>query len=158
MLQRAFTEGYLRWEQLLNIKMGLDVKPMSTEQIWQQIWYRFNWLDAPSVPQYLHLTEKGLQETIRSDVHPLTMLVQGEHGQPNIPIADRRWIKVKRKYVGALSFNAKPGGFIDTRAQLRYLWEVSVPSSCCRYGNLLSDYQPQHNGSQNQYATRAQTK
>ena len=124
MLQRAFTEGYLRWEQLLNIKMGLDVKPMSTEQIWQQIWYRFNWLDAPSVPQYLHLTEKGLQETIRSDVHPLTMLVQGEHGQPNIPIADRRWIKVKRKYVGALSFNAKPGGFIDTRAQLRYLWEV----------------------------------
>ena len=27
MLERSFTEGYLRWEQLLNIKMGLDIDP-----------------------------------------------------------------------------------------------------------------------------------
>jgi hypothetical protein len=126
MLQRAFAEGYMRWEQLLNIKMGLDVKPMSAEQIWQQIWYRFNWLNAPSIPQYLHLSEKGLQETIHSDVHPLTLLVQGEHGRSNVPVADRRWLKVKGKYVGALSFNAKPGGFVNTRSQLRYCGKYCV--------------------------------
>ena len=31
MLRRAFTEGYLRWEQLLNIKMGLDIKPITVK-------------------------------------------------------------------------------------------------------------------------------
>jgi hypothetical protein len=124
MLSRAFIEGYLRWEQLLNIKMGLDVKPMSAEQIWQQIWYRFNWVDAPPIPQYLTLNERGLGEEVNSDIHPTTVLIQGEHGHESVPQADRQWVKVKGKYVGVLAFSAKPGGFLNQRAQLRYLWEA----------------------------------
>ena len=124
MLEKALTEGYMRWEQLLNIKMGLDIKPMTAEQIWQQTWYRFNDAEAPPLPQCLNLDEKGLSETVNSDIHPTTTLIQGENGVPNIPIADRQWIKVKGKYIGALTFNAKPAGFLDSRSQLRFLWDV----------------------------------
>ena len=124
MLQKAFIEGYLRWEQLLNIKMGLDVKPLSVDHLWEQIWQRFNFADAPPVPQHLIFDDRGLTEQIQSDVHPLTMLIQGEQGQTNVPIADREWIQAKGKYVGVLAFNAKPGGFINAREQLRYLWNI----------------------------------
>ena len=124
MLHKAFTEGYLRWEQLLNIKMGLDVKPLGVDSLWKQIWQRFNFAAVPKVPQHLILDGNGLTEQIQSDVHPLTTLIQGEQGQPNVPIADREWIQVKGKYIGVLAFNAKPGGFINAREQLRYLWSI----------------------------------
>ena len=124
MLERSFTEGYLRWEQLLNIKMGLDIKPMSSRDLWANLWHRFNYSKAPEIPQYLHLTEQGLKEVINTDIHPTTVLVQGEYGQSTVPKADRRWIKIKGRYVGALSFTAKPVGFANAREQLRYLWNI----------------------------------
>ena len=124
MLERSLTEGYMRWEQLLNIKMGLEIKPMSVQELWANLWSRLNSSEAPTIPQYLELTERGLDEVINTDVHPSTVLIQGENGQPSVPKADRRWIKVKGRYVGALSFTAKPAGFINTRAQLRYLWDI----------------------------------
>lgn len=124
MLKRAFTEGYLRWEQLLNIKMGLDIKPMNVKQLWKQVWYRFNWIQAPPVPQYLVLSEQGLSEEVNNDVHAATVLIQGEHGHECVPLADRQWVRVKGQYVGVLGFSAKPAGFLDQQAQLRYLWEV----------------------------------
>jgi hypothetical protein len=124
LLNRAFTEGYLRWEQLLNIKMGLDIKPMSVKQLWKKLWYRFNWIEAPPVPQYLALTEQGLREEVNSDVHAATVLIQGEYGHECVPQADRQWIRVKGKYVGVLGFSAKPAGFLNQQAQLGYLWEA----------------------------------
>jgi hypothetical protein len=124
MLRRAFTEGYLRWEQLLNIKMGLDIKPMTVKQHWQKDWYCFNRMKAPAVPQYLILTEQGLSEQVNSDVHCATVLIQGEHGHESVPQADRQWVKVKGQYVGVLGFSAKPAGFLNQQAQLRYLWEA----------------------------------
>ncbi|KAM3092524.1 hypothetical protein ACKFKG_22165 [Phormidesmis sp. 146-35] len=124
MLRRAFTEGYLRWEQLLNIKMGLDIKPMTVKQHWQKDWYCFNRMKAPAVPQYLILTEQGLSEKVNSDVHCATVLIQGEHGHESVPQADRQWVKVKGQYVGILGFSAKPAGFLNQQTQLRYLWEA----------------------------------
>ncbi|MEX0271573.1 hypothetical protein AB3R30_20845 [Leptolyngbyaceae cyanobacterium UHCC 1019] len=124
MLQRAFSEGYLRWEHLLNIKMGLDIKPMSVQDIWTQVWHRFNWSPAPPVPQHIVMSERGIQEIVQNDVHAVSTLIQGEYGYSNVPQADRRWLKVKGKYVGALTFNAKPGGFNNMSGQLRYLWDV----------------------------------
>ena len=124
MLYRAFSEGYLRWEHLLNIKMGLDIKPMDVQDIWEQVWFRFNDAAAPPVPQHLVFTGRKLQEVIQNDVHAVSVLTQGEHGYSNIPEADRRWLKVKGKYVAALAFNAKPGGFLNMQEQLRYLWNV----------------------------------
>ncbi|HEY9645411.1 MAG TPA: hypothetical protein V6C88_03525 [Chroococcidiopsis sp.] len=124
MITRAFSDGYLRWEQLLNIKMGLEVQPMSVEALWAILWHRFNQTLPPPVPQRLILTANGLSEQIVSEIHPATLLIQGEKGQSTVPIADRRWLKVKGKYIGALTFTDKPGGFLNARSQLRYLWDV----------------------------------
>jgi hypothetical protein len=124
MIARAFTDGYLRWEQLLNIKMGLDVKPMSVEKLWGNLWHRFNLSEVPAVPQRLVYRDNQLSEEIVSETHPTTLLIQGEQGHSTVPIADRRWLKVKGKYVGAMTFTNKPGGFLNVQSQLRYLWEV----------------------------------
>lgn len=124
MLTKVFKEGYLRWEHLLNIKMGLELKPMSAQTIWDKLWSRFSSAIPPKVPQRLFLNEKGLAEEILSDLHPTTLLVAGTGGNSAVPKADRQWVKVNHKYVGAVTFVDKPAGFLNGRAQLRYLWEV----------------------------------
>jgi len=125
LLQRVFAEGYLRWEQLLNIKMGLDFQPMGVQALWENgCWSRINQSSAPPVPQYLQVSEKGISEHIETDTHPATVLIQGEYGKTTVPKADRRWVKVKNKYVGVLTFTEKPGGFLNMQEQLRFLWNV----------------------------------
>lgn len=124
LLQRVFSEGYLRWQQLLNIKMGLDVQPMAMQSLWEQIWSRFNNSPAPVAPQHLQIDAQGVSEIVGTDVHPATMLIQGEQGQHNVPKADRRWIKLKDKYIAALTFTSKPDGFVNMQEQLRFLWLV----------------------------------
>ena len=84
MLERSLTEGYMRWEQLLNIKMGLEIKPMSVQELWSNLWSRLNSSEAPTIPQYLELTEHGLDEVVNTNVHPSTVLIQGEHGQSSV--------------------------------------------------------------------------
>jgi hypothetical protein len=44
--------------------------------------------------------------------------------ESSIPIADRRWVHLQEKYIAALTFADKPGGWIDKERQMRYLWEV----------------------------------
>ena len=124
MIASAFTEGYMRWEQLINIKMGLEIKPLTVDKLWRNLWRRFNQGDAPEVPQYLTFNGSALGETINNPAAPATVLVQGENGRSSIPKADRRWIRIQNRYVGALTFNAKPAGFVNMRSQLRYLWDV----------------------------------
>ncbi|MDY6899944.1 MAG: hypothetical protein SWZ49_17965, partial [Cyanobacteriota bacterium] len=38
--------------------------------------------------------------------------------------ADRNWVNVNNRYVGALTFLEKPGGWQNKSSQLRYLWEL----------------------------------
>ena len=95
---------------------------MSSRDLWANLWHRFNYSKAPEIPQY-HLTEQGLKEVINTDIHPTTVLVRGVR-PINGTKANRRWIKIKGRYVGALSFTAKPVGFANAREQLRYLWNI----------------------------------
>ncbi|MEL7316525.1 MAG: hypothetical protein AAFN08_16515 [Cyanobacteria bacterium J06559_3] len=124
MLEKAFNEGYLRWEQLLNIKMGLEIQPLSLKQLWTQVYNRFSEADAPPLQQWLQYSEKGLVEHINGDIHPASVLVQGNRGKPTVPIAERKWINVKERFTGILTFTEKPAGFVDQRHQLRYLWDM----------------------------------
>jgi len=56
-LTHGFTDGYLHWEQQLNGRMGLQVTPMSVEQLWAYLWDQFNTAVAPPVPQPRALEE-----------------------------------------------------------------------------------------------------
>jgi hypothetical protein len=118
---KAFTDGFQIWEQLLSNKLGLDVKPMDEQQLWSAIWSRFNRSSTPDLPQVVTLSEQGMSETIHSDVHPTSMLIES---QQNCPIADRSWVHVNGKYVAALTFQDKPAGWSSKFNQLRYLWDV----------------------------------
>ena len=116
---RAFTDGFSVWEQLLSTKMGLNVRPLTEDELWNSLWQRFNSSSPLPVPQLLTMTADGLAEQIESDVHSTTKLLESQ-----IPVFDRQWVQVKDSYVGILTFMDKPGGWSDKMAQLRYLWDI----------------------------------
>ena len=121
LLHSSFTDGFQLWEQLLVNKMGLDVRPLNAEELWGSLWKRFNSTLPRPIPQLLVLDENGLSEKVSSDIRATSLLMESES---SIPIADRRWIYLKDKYIGALSFADKPGGWTDKERQMQYLWEV----------------------------------
>ncbi len=121
LMYTSFTDGFQHWEQLLSNKMGLDIRPFTASELWAILWQRFNDTPTREVPQLLVLDENGLREEVYSEVHPTSLLMESES---SIPVADRRWVHIKGKYIGALTFVDKPGGWTDKEYQLRYLWEV----------------------------------
>ncbi|WP_414526589.1 hypothetical protein [Nodularia chucula] len=129
LITNAYQQGFSRWEQLLSNKMGLDVKPLNAEELWSEVWRRFNDTPAIEIPQLLVLDETGLHEQVNSDLASTKLLLENTHSttllmESNVPCADRRWVNVKNRYIGALTFLEKPGGWSNKFAQLRYLWEL----------------------------------
>lgn len=118
---KAFTDGFLIWEQLISNKLGLDLQVMDENELWRHTWSRFNDSEPPQLPQLLTLTESGLKEEIRSNVHPTSLLIEN---QVNCPVPDRAWVHVKGKYVAPVVFIDKPMGWADKTDQLRYLWDL----------------------------------
>ncbi|MGH1396116.1 MAG: hypothetical protein ACRAVC_19110 [Trichormus sp.] len=126
---KAYQQGFCRWEQLLSNKMGLDIKPLNAEELWENIWRRFNDTQPIPIPQLVSLDENGLHEQVYSDLPSTKLLMENIHSttmlmESSVPCADRRWVNVKNNYIGALTFLEKPGGWPNKFAQLRYLWEL----------------------------------
>ncbi|WP_414562604.1 MULTISPECIES: hypothetical protein [unclassified Anabaena] len=126
---KAYQQGFSRWEQLLSNKMGLDVKPLNADELWAHAWQRFNDTPPIEIPQLIHLDENGLHEQVNSDLPSTKLLIENIHSttllmESGVPCADRRWVNVKNKYIGALTFLEKPGGWQNKFSQLRYLWEL----------------------------------
>ncbi|MBD2729642.1 hypothetical protein H6G96_25830 [Nostoc sp. FACHB-892] len=121
-LQNSFNDGFQSWENLLNNKMKLGIKALSAEELWTVIWQQFNHSSPAVIPNPLKIDEVGgLIETQTSDFHIRHHLLDNEQ---SIPFLDRKWVKIQDKYIGALNFSQKPGGWIDEQAQLRYLWSL----------------------------------
>ncbi|MBH8573072.1 hypothetical protein I8752_08600 [Nostocaceae cyanobacterium CENA369] len=128
-ITNAYQQGFARWEQLLSNKMGLDIKPLTANDLWGHIWRRFNDTQPIEIPQLIHLDEDGIHEQVSSDLASTKLLIENIHSttllmESNVPTADRRWINVKNNYIGALTFLEKPGGWPNKFAQLRYFWEL----------------------------------
>ncbi|TVP57296.1 MAG: hypothetical protein EA343_22775 [Nodularia sp. (in: Bacteria)] len=126
---KAYQQGFSRWEQLLSNKMGLDVKPLNAEQLWEHAWKKFNDTEPIEIPQLIHLDENGLHEQVNSDLASTKLLIENVHSttllmESDVPCADRRWVNVKNRYIGALTFLEKPGGWQNKFAQMRYMWEL----------------------------------
>ncbi|MDB9375504.1 hypothetical protein [Nodularia sphaerocarpa] len=126
---KAYQQGFSRWEQLLSNKMGLDVKPLNAEELWEQSWRKFNDTPPIEIPQLIHLDENGLHEQVNSELASTKLLLENIHSttllmESSVPCADRRWVNVKNRYIGALTFLEKPGGWLNKFAQMRYLWEL----------------------------------
>ncbi len=128
-VRSAYKQGFRRWEQILSNKMGLDIKPMNANQLWGEIWRRFNDTLPIDIPQLVTLDENGLHEQVYSDLASTKLLIDNLHSttllmEKDVPCADRSWVNVNNRYVGALTFLEKPGGWQNKSSQLRYLWEL----------------------------------
>ena len=119
--QAAYTNGYRLWHQFLTNKLGLTVRPLSVKEIWADLWYQFNDTPPRPVPQKVILDNQGIREEFSTTIHPLSLLLESEQ---SVPVAERHYVKLKDKYIGALLFADKPGGWRNKEAQLRYLWRL----------------------------------
>jgi hypothetical protein len=133
-IRSAYKQGFRRWEQLLSNKMGLDIKPMNANQLWGEIWRRFNDTQPIDIPQLVTLDERGLHEEVYSDLASTKLLIDNLHSttllmEKDVPCADRSWVNVNNRYIGALTFLEKPGGWQNKSSQLRYLWELLARES-----------------------------
>jgi hypothetical protein len=121
MLDRAFTDGFMRWEQLLSTKMGLTVEAMTADQLWEALWDRFNDDAPPEIPQLTVFDGEEITEIVNSEVHLTSHLFPT---QDRVPFADRSFVHVKGQYAAPLVFVDKPGGWVDKESELRYLWDI----------------------------------
>ena len=123
---REFTEflvagvnAFYLWEQILTNKMGLGVRPLSTQELWADLWARVNNTPAPPVPQRIFFDGKTATQNIYRPLHPLSILINEES---SLPTADYRWIRTKGKFVGVMSMLDQPDEWSDKLDALNYLW------------------------------------
>lgn len=119
-VRQGFLDGYLKWENFLVTTLGLTVQPLSMQELWQLLWERLN--KGPcklDVPQWVYVSDVEVKEKIKSQLHPVTLLLSEEE-----PEADERWVYVRGNYVAVLNLIEKPGGWENCREQLRYLWNI----------------------------------
>lgn len=134
LLLKAFSEGFTSWEMLLNTKVGLNLKPLKTEELWQWLWNRFNDEEAPPAPQVLSLeeTEDGLKlsEQTTTDKHSVTVLIEGMQGQSACPMHQGQDDTIRlpghsqHQRCGVLVMEEPPAGWTNTREQLRWVWKA----------------------------------
>jgi hypothetical protein len=120
-LRDSFTSGFQTWEQILSNTMGLNVRALTSGEIWEVLWNQFNCSNVPPIPNTIILDDQGLRENQTSDFHVRHLILENEK---SIPFLDRAWVKLQDKHIGVLNFSEKPQGWVDEYAQLRYLWEI----------------------------------
>ena len=137
LLNAAFTDGYLHWEQQINSRMGLQASPMDADQLWAYLESQFNHAAARPIPQCITLSETAdglsLTEQINEELHATSVLIRGENGRPSHPKADRQWVKVKDQFIGAVVLESKPMGFTSPEHQLYFLWQALSQFSNCEF-------------------------
>jgi hypothetical protein len=123
---KAFTDGFLNWEQILVNRMSLDLRLLDANELWEHIWRIFNSSEAPTIPQIHIMSDAGVEEVINSEIHIKSLLLE----RPNsIPFADNNFIHLNGEYIGVMTFMDKPSGWATKGRQLRYLWEVIARDS-----------------------------
>lgn len=136
LLIKAFEEGYLRWELLLNTKIGLEVKPCSANKLWQWLWHKFNDAPIPPIPQLMQLQENSSGYQLKLDKttekHACTVLIEGNNGISSCPehnkTDDTILLPNKKLKCAVLTMEEAPSAWINTREQLRWLWTIMSKS------------------------------
>ncbi|NJR31827.1 MAG: hypothetical protein HC778_01785 [Chamaesiphon sp. CSU_1_12] len=111
--------AFLLWEQIFTNKMGLTVRPLTAEQLWGDLWHRYNSVPAIPIPQKLIFDRQSIKEQINSKIHATSLLMRTE---ASVPIADYRWVRLKQKYIGILSLLDHPDRWETERSALNFYW------------------------------------
>ena len=118
--QQAFNE-FLNWEQLISTQIGLDVIPLTAEELWEMQWQEFNDSVPRPIPHLVIFDGQSIDCQQNEDLHAASYMFETASA---VPTADREWVSYRNGYVAVMSFEHKPGGWIDQAAQLRYLWSA----------------------------------
>lgn len=132
LLLKAFEQGFIPWEILLNTKIGLETRPCRLDELWDWLWHEFNDTPPPPIPQYLHLkeTDKGyqLEEIRNSNKDITTVLIEGHLGRSSCPehrgTGDSIWLPGKNQKCAVMTLESQPAGWTSQREQLRWLWTI----------------------------------
>ena len=117
-LEASFN-AFLLWEQIFVNKMGLTVRPLQAQELWADLWGRFNIKPCIPVPQKLIFDRESIKEEITSDIHALSLLINSEE---SLPTADYRWVRVKKRFTAVMAMLDRPDGWEDERDCLNYFW------------------------------------
>ncbi len=130
---KAFARGFVNWETLLNNKLGLAARPLSCDELWHWLWYKFHSpaTTVPPIPQlfYLKELEDGfvLDEVVNSDRHIVTILTEGID-EPACPehrgSQDTIWLPGRKQKCAVLTLTERPKTAMSQREQLRWLFDV----------------------------------
>ena len=124
MFESAFNDCFLKWEQLLKVKMKLDVKVLTAQQMWEVFYQSFNSDDAPHLPQYLVYDGTTIRSVHNNSELHLSSLVLKQ--QQSVPVPDRRYVYLpsRKQYCAPVIFSEKPAGWKDKQHQLSYIWSI----------------------------------
>lgn len=118
----AYNRGFQNWETILGEKCGLAVTPMTVEELWEHVWYRFNNTPPADIPGYLIFNEEGLSEVSSTDLSLVSALMESES---SIPVATRSHVYIKGAFEGLMVMSSKPKGWVSAGDHLRYLWSAA---------------------------------
>ncbi|PZD70273.1 hypothetical protein C1752_14778 [Acaryochloris thomasi RCC1774] len=114
----AYANGFLDWLLYFEQQLEISVTPLSADDLWEDLWYRFNREEAPELPQRVVYTPEGIEEIYHSQAH-----FTGHLFKENVPDLDPRWIRNRGQFTGVLVFQEKPFGWATPQQQLQYLWK-----------------------------------
>ena len=131
LLSRAYTEGFLRWEMLLSNQGGLEIAPLSEQQLWRWTWKRFNGGSPPPIPQLLVFSQNRrqaptLKEIVTAQFHAASVLIQGENGRSSCPEhrQSTSQIFLKERVCGVMVMNKPVKAWVSRREQLAWIWKL----------------------------------
>jgi hypothetical protein len=126
-LDAGYKKGFSCWKNILQNKFKLQLRPLSVDGVWEQLWLRFNRHNCnaamPPPPQKLiyDISSKQLSEEVNNNLDPRTILVIHDVA---IPVAERDCLKHNGKYLGVLHLANKPQSFESPSDQLNYFWQI----------------------------------
>ncbi len=133
LLLKAFNQGFVNWETLLNNKLGLAAQPLSSDELWHWLWYKFHSpeTELPPKPQLFSLKESKegfvLEEVVNNDKHIITVLTEGIE-EPACPehrgSQDTIWLPGRGQKCAVLTLTERPKTSMSQREQLRWLFDV----------------------------------
>lgn len=117
----AYRDGLKQWERILSNKMGLEIEPLSAEQIWQDLWKRFNKTTPIPIPHVLRYDGEEITENSTRNLSTISLLLGDEMA---VPIASRNYVYCNGKFQGTLLLAEKHEGWDSKSSQLRSIWSL----------------------------------
>jgi hypothetical protein len=120
----GYQSGYLFWQQSLANRFGLIATPLNPQQVWQQLWLKFNRFTSPvacPVPQTIVFDGIKLSTKIISNLSPRSILLKSSK---SVPECHRDTLKVDGRYLAVLPLISKPEGFADEMSEMCYYWDA----------------------------------